>query len=144
MKKLFLLAVTIFSFSSIYAANNEQQTFNEAVSPKTMYYADSDTIKVLVEISDTVDELCSYFDNSWADIGLSIYCKTPGAAATPITCTTFMVVDAICVANGIIQLSIEGDWEGVAKEVVKEMGAEIVYRLIGTSAGYKLEPARTR
>lgn len=143
LKKILFLAIAIFSFSSLYAAETGTQISKKTISQTEMICADNDTLTVFVQASNTVDELCSYFEDSWVDIGLSIYCNTPAGAATPTTCTVFKVVKYICVSNDIIQLTIEGDFNGAAKQVVKQTGEEILYRLIGSSSGYVLKPVGT-
>lgn len=142
MKRFLLLVVAIFSFSTIYAADNSIHANDNVTKSTTITNEDNDIIKVLVEASDTVADVCAYFEDTWAYVGLSIYCNTPGAAATPVTCSTFKIINIVCVTNDIIQLTIEGDFNGAAKRIVKETGEQIIYRMIGSRSGYKLEPTR--
>ncbi|MCH5318553.1 MAG: hypothetical protein J1E38_02450 [Paramuribaculum sp.] len=70
----------------------------------TANYGNS-ALEVLVWANNAVDDLCGYFNGSWADVGITLYCTFGG---DPYTCTTHKVIKAMCAVNGAVKLYIEG------------------------------------
>lgn len=79
------------------------------------------TLELLVEANRVVDEVCDYFNGSWLDTGLRIYCTFNGASAE---CLAYRIVKAACGINGAIRLYIEGNYNDATKKLLTT-GADI-------------------
>ena len=66
----------------------------------------SSMMEIIVKANKAVDDMCNYFDNSWVDKGLSVYCKFNKTSAA---CVAYNVTKAVCAINGAVKLYIEGD-----------------------------------
>lgn len=96
--------------------------------------ASSTAIELLVKASDAVDELCNYFNGSWADVGLTLYCSFGGDV---YTCTAYKVVKAACGINGAIRLTIEGDYEAALKKLLTS--STTVYTVVKIAGEFHIE-----
>ena len=108
------------SASSLMASNSSNST--------TVY-------EMLVYTTDVVDDLCNYFNGSWLDTGLNIYCKFGGDV---YTCTAYKVVSVACGINGVVKLSVQGDYNEALKKAlntstkifnVKKENGEFIFTL---------------
>lgn len=79
------------------------------------------TLELLVEANRVVDEVCDYFNGSWLDTGLKIYCTFNGASAE---CLVYRIVKATCGINGAVRLYIEGNYNDATKKLLTT-GADI-------------------
>lgn len=124
MKKLVLMLAFVFA-SSIFLLANQPYNPNqltvgtddeycETTITVTVLSVTSTSMELLVEASDALDEFCNYFDNSWADVGLSVYCSF---AKTGVygECIIYKAVKALCGINGVVRLSMEGDISNAIK-----------------------------
>ncbi len=115
----------LVSLSILLASLNALGNNNEAEP----IYAESQTtasvMEVLVYANNAVDDFCDYFSGSWADVGISVYCKFLGGDV--FTCTAYRVVKAACGINGAIKLYIEGDISGALRKTIS--AADAIYNL---------------
>ena len=111
MKKL-LMTLTILAMSVVAFANE-----TESVSASSLMASNSSNsttvYEMLVYTTDVVDDLCNYFNGSWLDTGLNIYCKFGGDV---YTCTAYKVVSVACGINGVVKLSLQGDYNEALKK----------------------------
>ncbi len=128
MKKYFLFIALMFI--SLSAAQANSTTTNNI---NTAEVEGHDVIEILVQVNQAVDDLCNYFDDSWLDTGLNIYCKLGGDI---YTCTAYRIVKYTCGINGVIKLSIEGDFEGALKRAL--VTATDTFVLVKNARGYEL------
>lgn len=129
MKKLLVILVAAIGLSTSLMAQNEEQLLAYAASDG------SSTIEFLVEANRAVDELCNYFDGSWADVGLNLYCKFGGDV---YTCTIYRAVKGACTINGAIRLYLEGDINSSVKKLIR--GSADMYSLSGSGKNFTLKP----
>lgn len=108
-----MIIFTITSITSVFASNNELLLNNENCEIESY---NTSTIEILVKANKAVDELCNYFEGTWVDTGLAIYCKLGGDF---FTCTAYKVVKATCGINGAVRLYIEGDTSSALKRLLK-------------------------
>lgn len=125
MKKI-LLVIAIFAIST--AAFSKRNTNNNSVIGMessvsiTNVDATNGVIDILVKANAAADDLCNYFNGSWVDTGLTLYCTFGGDL---YTCTAYKVVQAACTINGAVRLSIQGDYNAAMKKALG--GAAKVY-----------------
>ena len=86
--------------------------------------SESSIMEILVYANSAVDDMCNYFNGSWADLGLTVYCSLGGDI---YTCTAYKVIQAACTVNGAVKLYIEGDIGGALKKAVQ--GATKIYTI---------------
>ena len=138
MKKNVLFTMgLLFLFSCFVFAENEKvdevQGFEiVAVYPSNLESSAS-AIEILVKASDAVDELCNYFNGSWLDTGLTLYCNFGGDV---YTCTAYKVVRAACGINGAVRLAIEGDYETALKKLLTS--STTVYSIVKIAGEFHL------
>lgn len=127
---MIFIAFVGFSMMSTFA-NSSQRQDNYPISsneeetelPVTVraISESNGTLELLVEANRVVDEVCDYFNGSWMDTGLKIYCTFNGASAE---CLAYRIVKAACGINGAIKLYIEGNYNGATKKLLTT-GADI-------------------
>lgn len=124
-------------FVSVTFAENEKT--NEvngfeiiAIYPSSVE-SSSSTIEILVKASDAVDEFCNYFNGSWVDTGLTLYCTFFNDV---YTCTAYKVVRAACGINGAVRLAIEGDYEAALKKLLTS--STTVYSIVKIAGEFHL------
>lgn len=153
MKKLFLLFALIGCISLSCRANqtnnstindNEEPieieaSSNEATMKITVLSTSSTAMELLVEASDALDEFCNYFDNSWADVGLTVYCAFAGTGVYG-ECVIYRAVKAMCGLNGVVRLSMEGDISNAIKKGLKT-GTQIYSIVKQTSTAFRITEA---
>ena len=107
MKKLFLVlvAICLSTFSYANNANDESESFMVEISI-TEVSSGSSMMEIIVKANSVVDEMCNYFDDSYVDKALSLYCKFNKTSAV---CTAYNITKGVCAINGAIKLYIEGD-----------------------------------
>lgn len=129
MKKILLLFAFLGCIAFTVSANhpdNPPIDDNEGVLSDncegsikvTFLSATSTTMELLVEASDALNDFCNYFDNSWADIGLSVYC-TFAKTGVYGECIIYKAFKAMCGINGVVRLTMEGDISGAIKKGIK-------------------------
>lgn len=133
MRKLIVFIVfSMLGSINVFAGNN---IVSSELSHETQ---DNKIIEVLVEANAALDDVCDYFNGSWVDTGLKIYCTFNKTSAV---CVVYKVVKVTCHINGAVRLLIEGDWSnGIRQSLI---GATEVYQL--TKVGrdeYELSPSR--
>lgn len=136
MKKGLLLTMgLLFLFTSFTFAENEKANEMNGLEIVAIYpsEAESSTIEILVKASDAVDEFCNYFNGSWVDTGLTLYCAFGGDV---YTCTAYKVVRAACGINGAVRLAIEGDYEAALKKLLTS--STTVYSIIKVAGEFHL------
>lgn len=129
MKKILFLLAFVGGLSFPLLANQPYNTPNNeneepnAVSSEstikvTVLSVSSTSMELLVEASDALDEFCNYFDNSWVDVGLTVYCTFAGTGVYG-ECIIYKAVKAMCGINGVVRLSMQGDISGAIKRGIK-------------------------
>ena len=131
MKKAFLTIVFIGCYiASTFASQPDNPPFppanpnekcNEQPFNVTILSISNSTVELLVEANEVVNEVCEYFNGSWLDTGLKIYCTLGGDV---YTCTTYKITKLACSISGAIKLYMEGDINNATKKVLTT-GAEI-------------------
>ena len=119
MKKITMLFL-LFAFSLQTFANTNDNNSNK----EQQVSSNASFVEILVEANRAVDDLCNYFEGSWADKGLSLYCSFGGDA---YTCTIYKVAKATCSLNGAVRLYLEGDINGSLKKALS--GASDIYKI---------------
>ena len=132
MKKILVCLSMLLLSANVFANNSESGT-----SVMTQSQGNG-AIEVLVKANAAVDDLCDYFNDSWANTGLRIYCTFNKAS---MVCVAYRVVKVTCAVNGAVRLMIEGDWNGAIKQSLA--GATDLYQLTKRSGNsYELTPVR--
>ncbi len=139
MKKNFLLIMgMLFLLSNFTFAKSDKSIAGNGLEIVAVYPSDvessSTAIEILVKASETVEELCDYFNGSWADVGLTLYCSFGGDV---YTCTAHKVVKAVCGINGAIRLTIEGDYEAALKKLLTS--STTVYTVVKIAGKFYIE-----
>ncbi len=111
------LLIPTLSFADITRDDTESFVYFETQSD-----SDASVIDILVYANSAVDDLCNYFNDSWANTALTIYCSFGGDM---YTCTAYKVVQAACTVNGAVKLMIEGDASAALKKMIS--GATKIY-----------------
>lgn len=156
MKKiilLFLLAGCLASSSFGVTSTIQNQPYYPILTNQTIDEGDVVTFKVtvlsvtstsmelLVEANNAVYEFCEYFNNSWVDIGLSLYCTFGGSPYGE--CVIYKAMKAACGISGAIKLYLEGDISGAIKAGIKT--GQTLYSISKMSErSYKLTEALCR
>lgn len=131
MKKLLISLSVIFASLGAFGNNNETEPICIEVQ------SSASMMEVLVYANNAVDDLCNYFNGSWVDTGLSIYCSFGGDV---YTCTAYRVAKAACSINGAVKLYIEGDISGALRKTIS--AADAVFKLFKhSSTEYELRAA---
>lgn len=138
MKKGLLLTMgLLFLFTSVMFAENEKANEVHSLEIVAIYPANlessASTIEILVKASDAVDDFCNYFNGSWVDTGLTLYCAFGGDV---YTCTAYKVVRAACGINGAVRLAIEGDYEAALKKLLTS--STTVYSIVKVAGEFHL------
>lgn len=124
MKKILIIIVFAgFVITSAFA-NEPTRTTPSSTFPNDEVYntcASNSTVELLVEANNIVYEICDYFNNSWADVAISVYCSFGGDV---YTCTAYKITKIACGISGAVKLYIEGDINNSMKKVLKT-GADI-------------------
>lgn len=102
----------------------------------TVLSASNSVVEFLVEANEVVNEVCNYFDNSWVDVGLSIYCTLGGDI---YTCTAYKITKMACSLSGAVKLYMEGDINNATKKILKT-GAQ-VWVMSKAGSQVKLSPS---
>lgn len=130
MKKVCLLFALIgcISFSGVANQTNNCPIIenekpivissNESTIKVTVLSVSSTTMELLVEASDALNDFCNYFDNSWVDVGLTVYC-TFAKTGVYGECIIYKAVKAMCGLKGVVRLSMEGDISNAIKMGLK-------------------------
>lgn len=126
---MMILCVSSFSF----AQTNEDYSSNDLIAYNPPA---SSAIEILVEANNAVYDLCNYFNGSWLDTGLTLYCAFN---ATSTTCLIYYATKATCEFSEVIKLYLEGDFNNATKRALTS-GTKI-YKLSKTNSGYKLSPS---
>ena len=139
MKKFYLLIaglfiVTNFAFSKTIDEKNVSKKYDLSLTIPVNTEAGTSTVEILVKANQYVDDLCNYFNGSWVDTGLKIYCKLGGDV---YTCTAYKVVNISCSVNGAVRLAIEGDYESALKMLLTT--TPDIYNLYKEYENYYLE-----
>lgn len=131
MKKiLFLVAFISGVFASTFASTPDNQINNKTNVIElsddmpvtvTVLSVSSTAVELLVKANDAVYEACEYFNGSWADVGLTLYCKfNPGSV---YVCTAYKITKLACGISGAVKLSLEGDFNNAAKKALLAAGS---------------------
>lgn len=124
MKKILLLfalfgsiSVTLFAnqpYNPIHLYDETNDGLKVTTVKVTVLSVTSSSMELLVEASDALNDFCNYFDNSWVDVGLTVYCSF---AKTGVygECVIYKAVKALCGINGVVRLSMEGDISSAIK-----------------------------
>ena len=126
MKKVLLFLVILGCISSpVFANQHNNHPIDVNEEPEcvgtlkvTVLSATSSSMELLVEASDALNDFCNYFDNSWADVGLTLYCAFAGTGVYG-ECIIYKAVKAMCGINGVVRLSMEGDISGAIKKGIR-------------------------
>lgn len=133
MKRIIIVLTLILCSSLVATANNNHN--NTTILCQCQ---DNKMIEVLVEANAAVDDLCEYFNGSWADTGLKIYCMFNKAS---VVCTAYKIVKVTCAVNGAVRLMIEGDWNNAIKQSL--VSSAEIYTLTKLSRdSFQLSPSR--
>ena len=99
--------------------NEEPTADNSGSTIKiTVISVSSTSMELLVEASDALDEFCNYFEGSWADVGLTLYCAFAGTGVYG-ECIIYKAVKAMCGINGVVRLTMQGDISSAIKKGIK-------------------------
>lgn len=135
MKKIIFTLMMILCTSSFSFAQTSTENYSSndllAYTPPA-----SSAIEILVEANDAVYDLCNYFNGSWADTGLTLYCVFN---KTSTVCLVYYAAKATCYFSEVFKLYIEGDFNNALKRTLTT--AADVYKLTKTSNGYILSPS---
>lgn len=116
MKKILLYSLFFFCFSLIASAENKQSdNFVVEITNIEKTVKGTYAIELLVKANEAVDQACDWFNGSWADVGLTVYCTFNKAS---YVCTAYKIVKGACHVNGAVKLMIEGDWNNAIKQSV--------------------------
>lgn len=117
---------------------SENTTVDSCAIPVTVTVlsASNSVVDILVEANRVVDDVCNYFDGSWADVALTLYCSFGGDV---YTCTAYKIVQAACAITGAVRLYIEGDFNNATKKVLTT-GAKI-WVMSKAGSKFKLSPS---
>lgn len=127
-----LLLFSSFTFAENETTNDVNGFEIIAIYPSSVE-SSSSTIEILVKASDAVDEFCNYFNGSWVDTGLTLYCTFFNDV---YTCTAYKVVRAACGINGAVRLAIEGDYEAALKKLLTS--STTVYSIVKIAGEFHL------
>ena len=89
----------------------------------TVLSVSSTTMEVLVDWSNDLDAFCDYFNDSWLDAGLTLYCAFAGTGVYG-ECIIHRVIKATCGLNKVFLLTMQGDISSAIKQGLKT-GAQI-------------------
>lgn len=123
-KKLFLVVLFCCTAFSLFANQPENPPYDEPketseiIGTVTVLSASSTSIELLVEASDALNDFCNYFENSWADVGISLYCTFAGTGVYG-ECIIYKAFKAMCGINGVVRLTMEGDISNAIKRGIK-------------------------
>ena len=129
MKKFFLFFALLGGLSFSVLANNPYNTpisgndeptavSSEGTMKVTVVSVSSTSMELLVEASNALDEFCNYFEGSWDDVGLTVYCTFAGTGVYG-ECIIYKAVKAMCGINGVVRLTMQGDISGAIKKGIK-------------------------
>ncbi|MDR1544316.1 MAG: hypothetical protein LBS50_07940 [Prevotellaceae bacterium] len=137
MKKYLLILVAVIGFG--ISANAQELAVNNvskqySASTELLAYTESTStsvVDILVYANDAAYEMCNYFNGSWVDTGLKIYCSFGGDI---YTCTAYKIVKGMCAINGAIKLSIEGNYDAGLRALLSGTTDIFVASKVGTNA----------
>ena len=129
MKKILFLFALVGCLSSPLLANQPYNTpiseneepnavSSESTIKVTVLSVSSTSMELLVEASNALDEFCNYFEGSWVDVGLTVYCTFAGTGVHG-ECIIYKAVKAMCGINGVVRLTMQGDISGAIKKGIK-------------------------
>lgn len=121
---------------SAVASNTPNEESCEMTVKVTVLSVSNSVVEFLVEANEVVNEVCNYFDNSWVDVGLSIYCTLGGDI---YTCTAYKITKMACSLSGAVKLYMEGDINNATKKILKT-GAQ-VWVMSKAGSQVKLSPS---
>ena len=120
--------------SAVNFDNHNSYTTSVLEDSKLLAYNSTVTYEVLVYASDVVDDLCNYFQGSWLDYGLKIYCRFGGDV---VVCTTYKIVSVACGLNGVVRLMMEGDYNNAFKRILST--SSDIFSLIKENGNFVLQ-----
>lgn len=126
MKKILVFFALLSCITSPILANqsinpsisDNEEPINTGTLKVTVLSVSSTSMELLIEASDALDDFCNYFDNSWVDVGLTVYC-TFAKTGVYGECIIYKAVKAMCGLNGVVRLTLEGDISGAIKKGIK-------------------------
>lgn len=153
MKKLFLLFALIGCISFSCRANQTENSpindneepieieasSNESTMNVTVLSASSTAMELLIEGSRDLEEFCNYFDNSWMDVGLTVYCAFSQTGVYG-ECIVYRAFKAMCGLNDVFILTLEGDISNAIKKGLKT-GTQIYSIVKQTSTAFRITEA---
>lgn len=122
----FLLLVLAFN---VKAENVERESFELEIVSIEEKSDGSYAIELFVKANEAVDEACSWFNGSWADVGLTVYCNINRVSAV---CTAYKITKAACSLNNAVKLMIEGDWNTAIKNLIIQASKTYNFTRIGS------------
>ena len=143
MKKIFVILVALIGFGiSVNAQEQAAQKQTNDLLAFTEEAPSTSVVDILIEANDVAYELCNYFNGSWVDVGLKIYCSFGGDV---YTCTAYKITKGLCAINGAIKLSIEGNYDaglrsllsGATDIFVASRAGSNAYRLAKSGMSYR-------
>ena len=123
-KKIFLVVLFCCTAFSLFAKQPENPPYDETketseiIGTVTVLSVSSTSIELLIEASDALNDFCNYFENSWADVGISLYCTFAGTGVYG-ECIIYKAFKAMCGINGVVRLTMEGDISNAIKRGIK-------------------------
>lgn len=115
MKKTLFISVVILCISVATNAMDKNGNMYLCTQHHPITAEASGKFEIFVKANAAVDDLCNYFNGSWLNTGLKVYCSFGGDV---YTCTTYKVVQAACTVNGAVRLIIEGDYNNALKRII--------------------------
>ncbi|MBP5541597.1 MAG: hypothetical protein J6X88_08130 [Bacteroidales bacterium] len=127
MKKILLTISLVGGIMASAFANGPEQPPMASDNPTdetitvTVISVSNTAVELLVEANNVVNDVCNYFNGSWVDYGLKIYCSLGGDV---YTCTAYKITKMACSISGAIKLYMEGDINNATKRILAT-GAEV-------------------
>lgn len=113
MKRIGIIIIGLLVSLNAFSTPTETQIEKQNQSSE---YSGASMMEMLVYANSAVDDMCNYFNGSWVDVGLTVYCSLGGDI---YTCTAYKIIQAACTVNGAVKLYIEGDIEGALKRAIQ-------------------------
>lgn len=130
-----LVVFTTVSFGQNQFYSTVENSLNVDHS-QLLAYNSTTTYEMLVYASSTLDDLCGQFEDSWLNTGLKWYCRLGGDV---FTCTAYRIVSYTCMANDVVRLVLEGDYNSALKKALNT--AASTFKVVKNSYGYTFMPA---
>lgn len=122
--------------NSINKDDIENNDIEEVIGTVKILSVSSTRMEMLVEFSDALNDFCNYFDDSWMDVGLSVYCAFTKTGVYG-ECIVYRAWKAMCAVNGAVRLYMEGDISMAIRKGLKA-GAQIYSLTKTASTTFKL------